>query len=221
MDSWITIGVGVLTAVSTLLGVVLLWGLARIDKWLDRPKLKIEFGQGKDFVSLNPTYDEKQFPVSETFYVRVKVTNVKFPTAKNCSGYLTALERWDGKQFEETGYNDVLRLVWSHNPGRPFMHVMYKTPHWLDVVHTDRDRHGLFLDTEVKPYRYINGFDIPGVYRLTVQVSAEQTEPAKVSFYLLWSGVWNHFQVFDENEFRSRHTESTKTQASHALVKAN
>ena len=176
----------------SIVTAILFWLYPRFDRWWDRPILKVETGTQDGFVSLNPLFDLGGQQQGSGCYVRVKVTNVGKHVARKCTGYLTAVEEWSGGAFQPTSYTDILRLVWSHNAECVGMDLVTDTPHWLDVLSTLEGTQAFRLETAVKPFRYGDGFGNTSVYRLTIQVVAEEIDPVVTHLYIRWDGNWNN-----------------------------
>jgi len=130
---------------------------------------------------------------------------LRFPrTAKSCVGYLASLKRWDGNRFQDTLYTDFMRLAWSHNAATMGMDLLFDTPHWLDVCSTNPTTNAFYLQTNPSANRYGQGFTQNGVYRFTIQISAEEMIPIRFNLYFQWVGGWNHFEVWSDAEWPKR-----------------
>jgi len=170
---------------------------------LQKPVLTVEVGKGRGFVN-HYLLAQPAGPATAAHYLRVKVVNSGRRTALRCAGYLANVERWSGQSFWETVYADHMRLVWSHNPGVPSLDLLPSVPHWLDVLSTLEGDSRFLLETAPKTPKYMDAFTTPGVYRLTIQVFAEEADPAQAFVLLKWIGNWDKLDVFDEVEWEER-----------------
>jgi hypothetical protein len=170
---------------------------------LQRPVLKVEVRRDRGFVNHYPL-DQPSGPATAAYYLRVKVVNIGRRTAEKCCGYLANVEVWRHGDFQATLYADFMPLVWSHNIGRRSSELLPLVPHWLDVVSTLEDDRRFFLQTDPQTPKYKNAFQEPGVYKLTIQVFAEDAEPRQVFVFLKWDCRWDYLDVFDEAEWEKR-----------------
>lgn len=190
---------------------------------LRRPRVRIEMGTTEGFFPCTQFAREVEdmrgdggFPPNITRvvrddgrYVRLRVTNGRRvpwnrQTAQGCVGYLAAVDRWDvqRQEFVNAGYDDFLRLAWSHNGEVRGMDILPDTPHWLDVLYALEGFSAFFLGTVERPIRYLGGFEPEGYYRLIVQVSGENIRSKQIPLYLRWTGKWQTMQVMDPAEWR-------------------
>lgn len=167
-------------------------------KWIERflyaPRLKLLFGSGEDFVSKNPLFDQQGKRHGEGYYVRVMVKNLRFRPAKGCRGFLAKIERYVGGQWQPAGYSDVISLDWSHGKIQA-MDILYGINYPLDVVRTQSGSPAFFPCFNWQPFRYLDGFQEKTDYRLTVQVAAEEANPAEIALMVHWNGIWDDIQV--------------------------
>jgi hypothetical protein len=173
---------------------------------LQNPALKIEVRKGRRFVNSYPLIEQVSDSLMQgsAYYVRVKVVNTGRRTAERCSGYLANVEQWTGDMFRETVYADDLRLVWSHNPERDSMDLLPGVPHWLDVLSTRQALETFFLQTNPPVPKYGTVTWAPTVYKFTINVFAEDTEPSQAFVFLDWRGKWDDLDVCDEAEWEKR-----------------
>jgi hypothetical protein len=168
---------------------------------LQRPVLKIEVGKGRGFVN---HYALSGPPPHESYYLRVTVVNTGRRTAERCRGYLANVEQWYNHDFKETIYADFMPLTWSHHPGRESMELLPQVPHWLDVLSTRHGGSRFILETNPKATKYSDCEWSMGIYRLTIKLFAEETEPSQVFLFLNWMSRWDYLDVFDEAEWEKR-----------------
>ena len=121
-------------------------------------------------------------------------------------GYLAAVDWWDDqrREFVNGGYDDFLRLAWSHNGDVRGMDLLPDTPHWLDVLFAFDGPDQFFLGTVERPHRYEAGFEPIGYYRLVIQVSGENIRSERMNLYLRWTGNWQTMEVLDEAGWQQR-----------------
>jgi pyrimidine deaminase RibD-like protein len=192
-----------------------------LDRGLLDPCLRVEFGEGDNFLFQTP-YEvlDNGYVVRWSCYVRLRVVNVGRKAAKNCRGYLTQVE-WknDNGIFEPAPYYDSLPFIWSYKgreQGNPAVDLLQGVEHYLDILATfsfpsreppwdpKHDSERFELQTQFLPLRYSNLFSGTRTYRFTIKVSAEDVEPRILRLVFKWNGKWDDFEVW---EFGDDHRE--------------
>ncbi|AMV24279.1 hypothetical protein VT84_07775 [Gemmata sp. SH-PL17] len=173
--------------------------------------------------------------------------------ATGCVGYLAGLEQWDVAkcEFSPTKYQDFLRLEWSFNKESHGMDLLPGIPVWLDVVYVlppkialapqltpeERQKRTMWdepqnhvneptllkIASNPPVHRYMEGFEVPGMYRVKVQVSGENCGAQSVQFYVLIQTCSVKPEVLDEISWRGRLSalEQIPVEQVQAFVEAN
>jgi hypothetical protein len=212
----------VLAGGGAVLSAALAWSWKRSNEWWKRPRVTIEVGNADGHIYENvliKTYSNGGSITStgrDAIFVRAKVTNkegiYRTPDkARGCVGYLAGLEQWDADTgaFVPTKYQDFLRLEWSFNKETLGMDLLRGIPVWLDVVYVlppklSTDKDVLKIASNPPVNRYGGGFDLPGMYRVKVQVSGENFGAQAIQFYVLVPVGSSRPEVLDETSWRSR-----------------
>ncbi len=140
----------------------------------------------------------QQAPSWNVTYVRVRVWNEKTRYAKGCRGFLVNVEAIDNSgRFVPTGYCDSIQLKWSYLPeGSPQLVDLPKgVNQYLDVIEATEDRTNFTPCTVSMPSAYDSIFDKTGVFRFTIVVTAEETEPQEIKLQVSWNGIWSEINV--------------------------
>jgi hypothetical protein len=185
---------------------------------LFKPDLKLDFDKNGDFVALTPeriTSNNSTIEI-KAYYIRVKVTNTKNVTAKDCKTYLVNIEKLDASgSFKSTIYCDSIPIAWScQNIGEQYngININKGVNQFADVVTT---RHFpsagevmyptmanqsakpdiLYPQIKLTPFRYEGIFKEKGTFRFTVQVTSANADPKTIRLVLDWNGIWDKFSV--------------------------
>jgi hypothetical protein len=212
----------ILTGGGAVLTAVLAWSYKRANEWWGRPRIAIEIGNGEGHIYENvliKTYSHGGSSTSterDAVFVRARVTNkegmYRTPDqARGCVGYLAGLERWDDSSgsFVLTKYQDFLRLEWSFNKDVLGMDLLPGIPIWLDVCYVlapklTMEPPVLKLASNPPVNRYGSGFELPGMYRVKVQVSGENFGAKSIQFYVLVIAGSTQPEILDEASWRER-----------------
>lgn len=175
-----------------------------LRRWLFKPKLSLDFSEKPDCISL--TAESTYFPTGKpethsAYYVKVEVTVPKRRMAKGCRGYLVNIDKKNEETgaFEPTIYCDSIQLAWSckrtDEERYQGVDIPYGVRQFLDVFSTRDDSQMFAPKIAITPLRYIDLFKEKGIFRFTVQVSAEEADPKFIKLDLDWKGVWDDFKV--------------------------
>lgn len=171
-----------------------------IRQRLFKPKLNLEFS--KDGGCISKTYEAKSANSSittEAFYIRIKVTNTSRIIARDCRAYLIDIEKQDEHdKFAPTVYCDSIQLAWSCQGRRDRyegIDLSKGVNKYLDVIVTRNTLRKFDPQIMVKPFRYSSIFEETGVFRFTIQASANGADPKIIKLILDWKGIWDDFTV--------------------------
>jgi hypothetical protein len=167
-------------------------------RWLFKPKLNLEFIED-NCVSNTCAVDRDGRKTANVVCVRVKVTNNSGIIAKDCRGYLIDVEKQDKSgKFVSTIYCDSIQLAWSCQIGGnryESIDISKGVNQYLDVVVTGNTIEGFEPQIMAKPIRYLDLFREKGIFRFTIQVSAEGAKPKTIKLIFDWKGVWDNVIV--------------------------
>lgn len=164
-------------------------------QWIFRPRLALEFKDSGHFVA--KTAEESKSPPVRygARYIRIKVTNTKSALAKSCKAYLANIERLGQSGiWEATEYCESLQLRWAGR-GYEALDLPKDVPHFVDVVSTREVSKSFRLETQVTLMRYEMLLNTKGTYRVTIVVSGDGVEPARIQLSFEWDGSWDNFEV--------------------------
>jgi hypothetical protein len=156
------------------------------DQW-KRPKLLLSFDNDRDVKTQANTVGWVNIPPSTVSrWLRVRVQNAKRRrVAKNCRAFLIGIE--EAPSGEDKFPNDVRQLRWTHDHSTPpsARDLLPGVSHWVDVAAAIDGQNTLTVCT-FPPWV----LGIPGDYVFTVQVSAEDADPAVIKVQVHWDGTW-------------------------------
>ncbi len=193
MLSWPSLVVGLVVGVLTKVVADLL-----VFRTLS-PHLDVEFTRNHLFVA-----ETQNAPT----YVRIRVINRGYRTAKNCRGFLLRIERLSENNVYEpvNGGEECLALIWSNSVLQDRMRgfdLAPKSARFLDIfsVH-DHDPSWLpeVIPSEPDttpnlPNRLVPELNVQGKWRLTIQVCADETDPAVIALTFDWVGLATSLNV--------------------------
>jgi len=137
-------------------------------------------------------------------YFRISVENTKRRPARNCRAYLTEVHRHDGKKWVTMPYHDTMPLNWSYHRDDDAVTgvVIPRGPRYhVDVAKTVKNRDVLVLLTKPEAVRYADLLRSTGVYRLTVQVSADEMASQERSICIWFDHhKWDAARIVTEEE---------------------
>ena len=169
-----------------MLGAVLAVCAEPLRKWLFKPKLSMSFNEAESCVVQAVTAMESGQIVSSACYVRVQVHNRGRRTTKNCRPFLARIERL-GHGTSKTVHQDALPLNWSFTGQRP-MDVPPGMYFHVDVLEATEEHAHFVPCVKPIPKFWAGELSVPGTYRLTIMLSAEDIQPKVLSLLVTWTG---------------------------------
>jgi hypothetical protein len=167
-----------------------------LRRWILRPALVLEFGNTAHYVT--PTPEQGPGGEHQAIFFRVKVTNRKPALAKGCRVFLTNIEQQDstGSFVTSTDYCESLQLGWAVR-NEPFeaVDVPRGVPFFVDVISTRSIDRIFRPQIPLFALRYVQLFQTPGTYRLTIVASGDDVKPATLRLVVKWTGEWNRAEV--------------------------
>lgn len=131
---------------------------------------------------------------SEVLYLRLRVQNTGYETAKQCRAFLTDVEFESGGRYSRVFW-DCIPLCWSYlDRSEP---QVLDLPNGIDMNVDLLSAHSRTETTELRPrttsipFRYESIFTQFGRYRLTIAVVAENAMAVKRRFLIEWKGRWD------------------------------
>lgn len=178
----------------------------RITLWTRGPKLRLEFSNSEDCVTLTPEEfatnvrrDTASTQKSKrvVFFARIRVTNLKPRIATKCQGWLVDVEVDDGQgNFKPTIFKDSIPLIWSYNAEVETVDIAQGVNRYLDLVRIQSDLPGLQPQMRkhsgelLEILRYEHLFKANGRFRFTVHVSASEITPQTIRVIVTRGGEW-------------------------------
>lgn len=177
----------------------------RITIWVRGPRLRAEFEDAEDCVTLTPEeYQVRTGPSTVAarkgqrvvMYARLRVTNVKPRIAQDVRAWLVNVEEQVDGEFQPTIFRDSMPLIWSYNAEVDSADMPQSVSRHVDVVRIQSDLPGYepclraHDGTVLRPLRFKPLFERYGVFRFTVLVSAQDVAPQQVKLVIRWDGNW-------------------------------
>lgn len=188
--------IALISAISTLLLVVIAFFQDKIKLLWQKPKLEISFDMDSADAVIMPMKNSQTGEIiGNGFWIRLKITNTGNYRAENVEVYLDNLERLN----EDGKYNRVdsfipLNLLWSNLLIYEMLHINPSIPKHCDLCSmrwgkdfSKTEENRLMLETVVQPNN--NGsILIPGTYRLEILLSTTNSKVSKHRIELFFTG---------------------------------
>jgi hypothetical protein len=137
----------------------------------------------------------QQLPNKAT-YVQIQVVSVAH--ADDCEGYLTQIERLDAAgNLTSLSMGGSRSLKWSpQEQDRILVPIDPHIPQCLDIFRVVEDVNRIEpLIVGGYPASWVAFLDQPGVYRMTIAVTAKGTRSRSIRLRIDWKGRWSDFDV--------------------------
>lgn len=115
-------------------------------------------------------------------YVRAKVKNNSWFTAKNCLAFLTKIE-YVNHRISSVLIEEYLPLQWSYI-GYKNLNIPTNTEVFIALLSIDPFHRRLIPQTEYKPLLYEEHLNKPGQYNFTFKVVGENLKPVTLKIYI-------------------------------------
>jgi hypothetical protein len=175
----------VIVALSALLGIA--FEYAHRTRIVLAPKIKTSFDQNDGGVVHTPTKfkDLQGQTISETTaaYVRIKVEASSALGVKECSAYLTGIEKYNEGRFVPIALSNSILLT------DPTIYVPSRVPRTIDFLKSSATDNLLRL-TAAWPLTLRNAFDQHTTYRFKIAVVAEHLT-SEIYVDVVWAGKWD------------------------------
>lgn len=131
---------------------------------------------------------------------RVRVKNTGKAIAKNCRAYLVNIEELMNGFPKETFYRDTLRLRWAYETEGD-LHAGVDIPPgifiYFDLMSTKMEdgKPLTFIQAAKVRQKFMNNLEFNKIYRFTVLVAADATEPKQICVTINMGSDWASFSV--------------------------
>ena len=185
------------------LGAFSTWCVESYRDFQNRPRLSLGYrddGPGhRLFTDLvdRRSADEARF---QAMIVSLAVSNQSVRTARNCRGYLVAIEEYRDKSWYLTDYCDRLPLTWAYRTdeeGTRGIDIPKDIQQFLNIFYVCEPKlsnPGIHPLTIPRPQRVssLRRFREPGKLRLIVQVAADDARTEFFALVIEWRGEWKN-----------------------------
>ena len=166
-------------------------GLAgrRLEEWLFRPRLVVEFIENETGFRTEGKWKRNDIEFSE-IYIRARVRNRRGRLAKQCRPYLVKLEKVDtAGRVTPTAFADSFVLRWP-GPRRDYAarDLPRDVNQFFDVVGILRNEPGWRFTFEEKFTEHAELADYRGTYRFTVLVVGDCVTPGSCKIDITYHG---------------------------------
>jgi hypothetical protein len=176
-------------------------GLAgrRLEEWLFRPRLKVDFLPGEDAFQTEGRWESGGTERAE-IYIRALVINTRSRVAKDCQPFVVKLEEVHSSGEITTTFFDSLTLPWPLSK-----HTVRDIPkgvqQFFDVVAVRKDRPGWRFTWQEQFTNLATLSDHRGTYRFTVLVTGDGVAPDGRKIDVSFDGNPNTIRTFDRGPF--------------------
>lgn len=167
----------------------------------NRPKLVIKFASEPQYVTKTPIGRTGDSPTLNIFgiWIRARLKNEGKSVARNCRAYLTdiVVEHTSGSRLV---YNneDAIPLKWSLRADEEKIDLPPEITQFIDICHVlATEPNKLHSDARINPFRLGPFWQLPGKYKVTVVVTADEAEPASTAVCFYWPGQYDQIKAIE------------------------
>lgn len=188
------------TVVGFIVGVISTIATERLNLWLNRPGIRIDFTNDEQClrVSNAQVNDGTRVFMTESKFLRIGVTNTRGHSAKGCRCFITSIKKKRENGSELLLLADTLPLRWAYLGFDP-IDLPPGTHLYADIISTLQDQDYFTLQSEIQPFVLANVTKDLGRYTFDVSVVGDNFDPVRVRIFLEWKGDWNFSDVWSEN----------------------
>lgn len=190
---------------SAIATVVIVW-LAVWPRDPRKPLLIIGFDPKSEVKTQTRTHhpDYDLPPGVRSIWIRVRITSrAGRRTAKGCRAYLTRMVQIGYFDTDEKVCmhpeivhldHDSRQLQWMHDEDRTFLakDIVPGIDHWLDLVSSWESLSTGLPGIQCYPPML---FPVPGIYKLTIRVGADDADPVEAVVGVVYKGTWDAIEV--------------------------
>lgn len=174
-----------------------------VVEWLKQrlygPRLEVMHGEGESFVPRSEEPGKTPGP-HPSRYLRVRVKNTGRMIAKNCRAYLVNIEELVHGNPSRTFYRDTLRLRWAYEEQEELHEGVDIPPGvfiYFDIMSTkcEDNMSKTLLQVAKLRHHFVNKLEFNKVYRFTVLVAADATDPVQICLTVVMGKTWENFSV--------------------------
>jgi len=168
---------------------------------LRRPWLAMKF-RADECISRTTERGSTMGPARRACYLRMKVVNRTWRTAKNCKAYLVKIEKQGegGGQYASTTYLDAMQLAWSAKGTKENalrgIDLPKGVPQFFDIVSVRENSSDFRPEVEGWLYRDETLPKEKGTFRVTVYVAGDNMKPRKKRVCFSWDGNIENFTAW-------------------------
>jgi hypothetical protein len=177
----------------------------RLEEWLARPRLVVEFLPGEDgFRTVGKWKDEKGTEIQEV-YIRARVRNMSSRVARQCRAYAVKLEDVQPAGTITPSFFESLVLRWPGYPKNYYIprDIPKGVNQFFDVVGVFKHKPGWRFTWEER-YTNLEGLaDYKGTFRFTVLVTGDGVKPDGRMIDVYYDGKdWQSLRALPAGRFR-------------------
>jgi hypothetical protein len=180
-----------------------------VRKWLQRPQPVMMFEQERGGIVRPVERVESSSDATQTCYVRIRVYNKSKHFAKSSRPYIARIDRrladeknrvnrswlslFQSRMRDESYVNvhlDPLPLRWAYVGSNP-IDIAGGMSFFFDVLRTDNVQNYFAPCADPLPEFWKQQLAIPGTYKLTIMLSADQIAPVTAALLVKWNGKWD------------------------------
>lgn len=186
------------TAVGFVLGVVSTLFTERINLWLNRPGIHVSFQPDEQCLRETNAQvnDGTRIFLTESKFLRIKVSNRRRHPAKGCRCLITAIRRVspDGS---ETILGDTLPLRWAYLGFQP-IDIPAGTTFYADILSTLQSNRHFTIELEAQPLLLQQATTVAAMYIVDVAVVGDNFDPVALRIHFDWKQDWDFSDVWAE-----------------------
>lgn len=179
--------------------------IEKISSWFSRSKPEVNFEYKLDTVSENNfchLRNISNFNYRLGWFFRIGITNNGKNPIKNCNVRLEKLEKEEvGIKRSASNFSPV-ELHWANSTIDEAKNIFYKTPVFLDIVHTLQGKDKFFIFAKFKHHSPVgvNLWRGLGVYYLHIKILGDNISPLSKIIKVDFDGNWQNLKMEVKNQ---------------------
>ena len=179
--------------------------IEKIAAWFSRPKTEVDFeyklGTGNNENTFCHLRRISNYNYNLGWFFRIGITNNGKTVIKNCDVRLEKIEKeQSGLKQVVSGFSPI-ELHWANSTIDEARNIFYKTPVYLDIVHTIKGRTDFFIFAKFKHHQPVgvNLWHGPGIYYLYIKILGDNINPLSKTIRIDFNGNWQNLKMEIKN----------------------
>jgi hypothetical protein len=186
--------------VGVIVGAVGTLVTERVNLWLNRPGIRIEFQPDEHCLRYSDAQasDGARTFLTKSKFLRVRVKNHRRYTAKGCRCLITSIRKTLAAGSSLTVLFDTLPLRWAYLDFKP-IDIPAGAYFYADLISALRDHLHFTVELPVQPLALQGTTTETALYTFDVAVVGDNFDPERIRLFLDWKQTWDFKDVWSES----------------------